>query len=276
MARVVDSKIYSKNYYLTINEGGALGKQDNKLTPRLKIITDSAAITNKDVVLDVGCGTGEICFSAAQTAKKVYGIDYSQAAVTLCNKKKKKAPKKIQQKIIFKRMDATKIATLKAKPNKVIMTDIVEHLYPEQLEQMFLGIKKIAAKDCTVYIHTAPNLEFYQYGYPIIRFLYPLLKLIPPFRKLLWTKPNWKGLDKLPKDPEEESHNKIGHVNEQTPSMLKATLEKTGYQATIRTIPFMREVTGWHIKILYSILNLPGLRKVFGAEILAEATINFK
>lgn len=266
----VPSKVYDKQYYLTINDGGALGKQNNSLSPRLAYMLKKANVRKNDVVLDVGCGTGELCFAAAKKAKMIVGIDYSSDAIKMCNKKKESARER--SKIIFIKGDATKIR-LKHKFTVVFMTDVVEHLYPAQLSKLFDDLKPILAKNAKIYIHTAPNLEFYRYGYPVIRFCYPLLRHISSVRKVIETKHNWRGKKHLPKDPEQGSHNKIGHVNEQTPQALREFLKNHGYNSEIYTLPFLREPIDTTTRIAYIVLSLPILKKMFNAEIVAVATV---
>ncbi|HIH24096.1 TPA: class I SAM-dependent methyltransferase [Candidatus Woesearchaeota archaeon] len=268
----VPSKIYSKEYYLTINDGGALTAQDNALSPRLEYTLDRAQMKRGDIVLDIGCGSGELSFNAAKRVKRVIGIDYSSDAIQMCKRKQRTAP--YGKRITFFRMDATRISTLDVKKgsvNVVFMTDVVEHLYPAQLEKMLRGLRPLLAPDARLIIHTAPNLEFYRYGYPLIRMAYPLLRRIRPLRDLLWTKPNWKGRYRLPKDPEKGSHNKMGHVNEQTPATLRKTLEHCGYTSKIWVIPFLRPAKSVAVRMVYALCSLPGLKQIFGAEIFAIA-----
>jgi len=183
----------------------------------------------------------------------------------------------LQKKITFVYGDATQLQKLtKETFTLVFSTDVVEHLYPEQLEQMLKQLREQLTNEARVYLHTAPNLNFYKYGYPLIRFFYPVIRHLPPVRSLIETKDNWKGRKRLPKDPEEGSHNKLGHVNEQTPRSLKKTLEKCGYNASVNVVPFLRPVKGWKITFIYAVLSLPGIKHAFSADIIAIATRTFK
>jgi SAM-dependent methyltransferase len=272
--RIVPSTIYDKQYYLHINDGGALGRQDNKLSPRLAYMAKLADIGREDVVLDVGCGTGELAFHCAARGAKVYAIDYSKDAIKMCLSKRKKMPKRIRERTTFIHGSVTTIDKTNIPGgtiNKVLMTDIVEHLYPEQLEEALARIRQLVHDNAKLFVHTAPNLHFYSYGYPIIRWSYPVLRHIGFVKALIDTKPNWKGRTSLPKDPEEGSHNKQGHVNEQTPQTLNKMLRKTGYKYRTWTLPFLRDVHGMKISIIYALLRIPPLNLMFCSEIVSIA-----
>lgn len=91
--------------------------------------------------------------------------------------------------------------------NKIVMADVVEHIEQEMLERLFEKISGSMNKSGVVVIHTAPNKDFYEHSYPDMR-----------------KKAAEVGCF-LPQNPR-SYHEKLMHINEQTPGLLKETLEK--------------------------------------------------
>jgi|GEM_PF-3034450 len=268
----VPAKVYDESYYRNINDGGAVffKTKGKSLSRRMRLSLKHAKIQKSDVVLDFGCGRGDLVFYLAPQCKSIIGVDYSQDAIKICESMKNKYYKKFTN-ISFYR---SAIKNLKLNDNsldKVFLLDVVEHLYPDELSLLLHKLFKAMKKDAVLVVHTCPNTNFYKYGYPVIRFFYPVLRLFPPFRKLLDTKPNWKGLKRLPKNPEANSHNEIGHVNEMNPKRMKFVLQNIGFRVKVKTYPFSRELDSLVIKLAYAILLLPPLKLMFSADIIAIA-----
>ncbi|MFC1591559.1 class I SAM-dependent methyltransferase [Thermodesulfobacteriota bacterium] len=272
--RQVDSSIYNEHYYKEINEGYHVISEYRcqKLGNRYAQVIDRVRFSPDDIVFDYGCGRGEVLMylAGAGMLRTGIGLDYSADAIKMCNETRQLFPEDVQKKVSFRQGDINEI-NFPEKLDKAIMLDVVEHLYPEELD---LALAKVSAnmKDGGVLlIHTTPNLNFYKYGYPIIRMLYPLVSWFPGARTIINAKPNWKGLKTLPKDPEKDGHNQEGHVNEQTPAALRDTLRKHGFKSKIKIVPFTRDFQGLGIKIIYHILALPPLKYAFSSEIICIA-----
>lgn len=228
--RSVASKIYSSKYFL--QECGGWDKYKDsggrELPKRLKICLDYARLSKNDVVLDLGCGRGESTCNAGIRAQKVIGIDYSEDAIriskkTLENFLKSRTLKK--NKVKFIKMNATKLKFPEKYFDKILIFDLIEHLNPSQVDKMLEESKRILKENGLIIIHTMPNRLFYSTVYPLIRLLFPILKNSKMFQNLINTKPNWKELGYLPKEPRADYDQKV-HVNEFTYFSLKKTLEK--------------------------------------------------
>ncbi|MGH8603783.1 MAG: hypothetical protein ACREXR_13720, partial [Gammaproteobacteria bacterium] len=89
--------------------------------------------------------------------------------------------------------------------DRVTMLDIIEHLYPPQLENMFSEVRRILSPDGFAVIHTLPNRWVYEVTYPLASRLYR----------------------KVPADPRGPFEKQI-HVNEQDLPRLHTMLEWAG------------------------------------------------
>ena len=91
--------------------------------------------------------------------------------------------------------------------DRVIISDLVEHLCIEDLRQVFSEVSRVMKKGGLLFIHTAPQRR-YGLGYPLKRFLFLVL-----------------GRGRLPKDPRSE-YEKLMHVNEQSTTSLRHLLRR--------------------------------------------------
>lgn len=229
----VDAKLYTKKYFLE-NCGGYLEYQKYKgtnLSPRhLEIIKDLKLLKNK-TILDIGCGRGELALWLVKNgAKKVVGIDYSKSAIILSNYLKKQQDPKIKNRLDYFVMNAKDINQLKDSFDIVIMTEVYEHLYPEELDIVFNNVKTILKKDGIFYIHTSPNKWFYDYFYRYWSYWVSTLLIavsdIVSGRKY----PRLLKYEDL-----RDGYQKKMHVNEPTYFSLKNMIIKHGFKGNIRT-----------------------------------------
>lgn len=83
-------------------------------------------VTNNDIVLDIGCGTGKILFDIKDSIKQGIGIDYSEHNLNLCRTQHP------ANNIIYEKSDflTADFNTLKQKYhyNTVILSHVLEHI----------------------------------------------------------------------------------------------------------------------------------------------------
>lgn len=253
-------------------EGGDLFLQTGgrQITPRHAKLLELTEIHPGQRVLDVGCGRGELIFQAGLRGAVAKGIDYSRAAIDLANEALATYDEEYRARVSFVVGDAVQLILTGEKFDKIFFIDVWEHLHPHELEPTLNTLRELLAENGELIVHTAPNLLFYRYSYPVIRMLYPLIRRIfPAAARLAATKPNWQG-DTLPKNPEEgQGYNERVHVNEQTPFTLKASLAKAGFRSRVMMVPFLRQVTSPSLKALYSVLGTKPWAYVTSAEIVA-------
>ncbi len=221
--RRVDPKVYTEEYYLTDCTGYNEYKKTfgEELEIRFLEIKDYLKVTRQDKVLDIGCGRGELVYYTARQGADSYGIDYSDSAIKLALKLRNKKPQNVRLKMNFKKMDAKSLAFPTSFFSLVVLTDVVEHLYDEELDQVFSEIKRVLAPNGKLIIHTAPNRWFNDYGYKY--YSYPLSTIVVLawniFRRSKY--PNILHPSKLRTD----SHS-IMHINEPTYFSLRKLYRK--------------------------------------------------
>ena len=224
--RSLPPDLYTEEYFLHACEGYEefSESQGERLSRRLSAAFAAAAVTPGMKVLDVGCGRGEILRHCARLGADAYGIDYAPAAIDLANKVvagERQSPGK---------MGAAHVAQADAKvlpfPNdyfdRVLMFDVVEHLFPWELDQSLAEVKRVlrrpdpaSGKPGGVFIvHTAPNVWYDRYAYPVVRLV----------RRLMG-----QGA-RYPKNPRllNVAANADVHVNEQSQWSLGRTLRRAG------------------------------------------------
>jgi cyclopropane fatty-acyl-phospholipid synthase-like methyltransferase len=160
-------QFYNKEYYLT-NCGGYEQYKTGEfyeLATYQYIAKIADGFAGKSV-LDLGCGRGEMCFYALKEgASSVTGVDFSQDAVELCINLKNELEKEKNLKLNVNFMCQSALElSLNIKYDIIILADIVEHLYDDELTKLFHVVKSHLAKDGKVVIHTMPTREFILVG----------------------------------------------------------------------------------------------------------------
>lgn len=228
--RRVDPKVYTKEYYLTDCTGheefkASFGKKlDTSLTEIKKHIEVKQGMN----ILDVGCGRGEFVFYCASKGAKTIGIDYADASIELANFARAKQSVAIQKRTKFMKMDAKELKFPKSSFDLVIMTGVVEHLYPEELNIAFEKIRNVLKPDGELIVHTAPNKLFDDVAYRF--YCYPMSSLITN----LWnrfTKSKYPNIAP-PQEIRKDSH-KIMHINEPTYFSLYNLYKEFGFKGRI-------------------------------------------
>ncbi len=221
--RRVDPKVYTKKYYLSDCTGYQEFKKSfgKDLEPRLRELIKFFDIKQGMRVLDIGCGRGEMVIFAAKNSAEAVGIDYSENAIYLANFAKNGQSEEIKNRISFKVMDAKKLSFSDSTFDMVILTDVVEHLYPEELKMVFREIRRVLKNRGLVIIHTAPNKLFNDIFYRF--YSYPLGTIVVSLWNFI-TRRRYTNIAK-PKDLRTDSH-AVMHINEPTYFSLRNLYSK--------------------------------------------------
>ena len=218
------SSLYTEEYFLTACEGYDvfIESEGQHLSRRLRDAFAVAEVEPGMRVLDVGCGRGEIIRHCMHLGVEVYGIDYAEVA-TLITKDVIQAEKEMGQNDnndLFLgagvcRSDAKHLPFPGKYFDRVLLFDVVEHLYPWELRAALLDTRRILKREGQIIIHTAPNRWYDTYAYPWVRLVRTLM-----------------GQGQFyPRDPRAITPvNQDVHVNEQDILSMRRTLQGVGFR----------------------------------------------
>ena len=213
---VVPSVLYDEEYFLKVCEGydTFISSEGAYLSGRLAEALSVAGIAAGMRVLDVGCGRGEILRNTNELGARAYGIDYASAAVKI-SKQVADAAGTGALSIDVSQASALYLPFTDDLFDRVLLLDIVEHLYPDELLAAYREDWRVLKPGGRIIIHTAPNLWYDRYAYPLVRFIRILMG---------------QG-KKYPKDPRAIiPENLHVHVNEQSFLSLWRGLRKSRFK----------------------------------------------
>lgn len=217
------STLYNREYFLTACEGydEFLKSEGQHLSRRLEDAFTVAEVSEGMRLLDVGCGRGEIIRHCMRLGVEAYGIDYAQVAArmtteVIAHERRFSRDKNHNAGVYL--ADAKYLPFPDSFFDRVLLFDVVEHLYPWELSRALSQIRRVLKPDGKLIIHTAPNRWYDIYAYPLVRL----------FRRILGQGQNY------PKNPRAIiPANQDVHVNEQDILSMRRTLKKAGYSSRV-------------------------------------------
>jgi len=216
--RSVDASLYDTTYFLNECEGYQefLTSGGRTLSNRLLTALAYADVQPGMRVLDVGCGRGESLVWLMRQEAEAWGLDYATEALRLGASAVQSADLEADRPCCLIAATARHLPVSSESFDRVLMLDIVEHLHPWELEQALGEVWRVLKQGGKLIVHTAPNLWYYRFGYPLFRL----------FERL-------RGV-RLPKDPRQRFrfHQQV-HVNEQSPRSLAQALERAGFRPRV-------------------------------------------
>ena len=217
----ISSSLYTEEYFRTACEGydEFNTSEGEQLSRRLSSAFSLAEVRPGMQVLDVGCGRGEILRHAAQLGADAYGIDYAAVAVNLSKRVIEPLGGIAPGRTAVFQADAKVLPFPDGAFDRVLMFDVVEHLHPWELDAALAEVQRVLKPDGMFIVHTAPNIWYDRYAYPIVRRIRTLMG---------------QGA-KYPRNPREflVSVNEHVHVNEQSMWSLNQTLRKAGFKGKV-------------------------------------------
>jgi SAM-dependent methyltransferase len=200
-------------------------------------------------VLDVGCGRGEILRHCADLGVKALGVDYAPVAVRMAREFGSVC-----------QADAKRLPFSDAYFDRVLMFDLVEHLYPWELARALAEVRRVLKPDGCLIVHTAPNVWYDRCAYPLVRLVRGML-----------------GQSKhYPKDPRAIIPANLDvHVNEQSVWSLWRALRRAGFRARVwLDTPPQNRQEGWCFAVArYMLFNWPPFLWFFEREVFAVARV---
>ena len=257
----ISQEQYTEEYFLTACEGyeDFLASEGEQLSRRLKAAFELAAVQPGMRVLDVACGRGEIVVHCAQLGAHAVGFDYAHAALKLARELFDRNKANVQGEMGLVEAEAKRYPFPDGTFDRVLMFDIVEHLHPWELHNSLVEARRVLKDDGRLIIHTAPNVWYDHYAYPVVRF----------FRRLTG---NGTG---YPADPRQflVAHNQDVHVNEQSMWSMHRTLRKAGFKGHVwlASPPQRRHENPVLAGLRYALFHWPPFRWFFEREVFAVA-----
>ena len=262
------STLYTEEYFLTACEGYDvfIESEGQHLSRRLRDAFSVAEVTSGMRVLDVGCGRGEILSHCMRLGVEVYGIDYAEVAALMTRDVigvEETAQLTNDEARLIKagvcRSDAKYLPFPSNYFDRVLMFDVVEHLYPWELNASLSDIRRVLKQDGRLIIHTAPNRWYDAFAYPWVRY----------FRTLIGQGSGY------PKDPRAITPvNQDVHVNEQDILSMRHTLKNTGFrniQVWLDSPPQNRQENFMMAALRKIAFDVPPFRWFFERELFAVA-----
>ena len=246
--------LYDEKYFLSSCEGfdefnSTSGVQ---LSLRLQKSLEYANIESGMKVLDIGSGRGEIISACSKLGADAYGIDYAAAAVNI-------------SRLSEENNSQVSLADAKDLPfphncfDRILILDVVEHLFPWELQRALQQVYRVLKQDGLIIIHTAPNAWYDLYAYPFVRL----------FRIMLGQGRSY------PANPRalNVAVNLEVHVNEQSALSMWLHLRKSGFSSKVwlDTPAQNRNGSAWLSGIRKLLFGAPPFRWFFQREVFAVA-----
>ncbi len=134
------------------------------------------------------------------------GIDYSADCLRLTRRTLEVASQRDRDRVTLRQADATALPFGDQVFERVLMLDLVEHLFDWQLSRALREAYRVLSPQGYLVLHTLPNRWALQYGYPLFRLL----------------------SRRLPSTPRSDVERSV-HINEQDPFSLKRALDEAGF-----------------------------------------------
>jgi SAM-dependent methyltransferase len=254
------SHLYDEQYFLTDCEGyenfepgTAVQAGSSRIAAVLRLVRFNPG----ERILDVGCGRGEAVRDCARGRAVAYGVDYSADALQIVRRSLVAESVETSERIHLSRADAKRLPFPEASIDKLLMLDLVEHLYPWELAESLREAWRVLVVGGQLIIHTAPNLWYYRFGYPLYRL----------FERL-------RG-KRLPPDPRSRFPFHHLHVNEQSVPALRRSLRRAGFAPRVWLDNIQPPLPGERslaLRLLLKVLlGVCPFRWVFRNDILAIA-----
>jgi 2-polyprenyl-6-hydroxyphenyl methylase/3-demethylubiquinone-9 3-methyltransferase len=168
-----------------------------------------AGFTAGEVLVDLGCGRGELLAEAVTGgAGRAVGVEYAASAVRLARQTLQKQGAGDRAEVIAGDLRAVPLPDACA--DLVTLLDVVEHLAPAELAAALTEAGRLLRPGGRVLVHTMPNRAVYTVTYRALR-------------ATIGRRHGW------PADPRNEWERRM-HVNEQTIRSLRRAMRTAGFR----------------------------------------------
>ncbi|MCE2488550.1 MAG: class I SAM-dependent methyltransferase [Anaerolineae bacterium] len=252
---------YTEEYFRTACEGydEFNASEGEQLSRRLRAAFELAGVLPGMRVLDVGCGRGEILLHCAQPGAFACGVDYAPAALRLAQQVVTSLDPQTPGRIALGQANARQLPFANASFDRVMLFDVVEHLHPWELQAALLEVRRVLKPDGRLIVHTAPNVWYDRYAYPMVRLV----------RRLMGQGAQY------PRDPRQflVDVNTHVHVNEQSLLSMRRVLRRAGFHGRVwLDSPPQQRDEGLPLTLLRRLaFDVPPFRWFFEREVFAVA-----
>ena len=247
----VDAAEYDEAYFLCASEGYRefAASRGRRLGARLRKVLELADVRPGQRVLDVGCGRGELVVQCALRGARAAGIDYAEAAVRIANEAIGHHPAAVRDRCQVLAMDACRLRFEDASFDTAVMSDVVEHLTPSQLDAALAEVRRVLRPGGRLVIHTYPNRELLDVTYPA--YVRRVHQVMAAACRLLRYRDSIIRPD-VPTGPifPRSEHERRFHVNEQSGASLRLALHRRGFEAVrMRFWQPAAYAVGWPLRL---------------------------
>lgn len=212
--RPVSPRLYSRAILEAFAAGehaAYLAAGGRPLRPRLARSLALAGLRPGLRLADVGCGRGEASTHAAKRGCRVWALDFSRDGLDLTREAAQGLlSARDQAAMALLQAEADRLPLPAASVDRVLILDVVEHLWPWQLAGLLRETGRVLAPGGYAVIHTLPNRWALDLGYPLLRRLLPELPAAP-----------------------RSAYERAVHVNEQSPLALRRALRSAGLEGRV-------------------------------------------
>jgi len=226
------------------------------ISSRLRYVLHLAQVQSGMLVLELGCGRGEATWQCSRLGANAIGLDFSSTALHISSELRERAREQGSW-MELTQATAYHLPFASGSFDTVLLLDVVEHLYPEELHATLTEVNRILRTGGRAIVHTMPNTWYYKIGYPIFRF----------FQRC-------RGKH-LPADPRERWNYSEVHVNEQNLLLLGRELRESGFRARVwlySTETYAEEPSKYIRFAMRALVTVYPFRLFFCNDIFAIAT----
>lgn len=233
----VNPELYTHQYFLADSEGHMEYEKglDIHIHPKFAMAHRIARPSKDKSVLDIGCGRGELLYYCAREGARVFGIDYSRAAVEIANETIKKLPEQARS---LARVELGDVLSydFQGAFDIIFMIEVVEHMYDHQLAEVFKKVYRLLNDKGRLIIIT-PNYYYERYLSPLKRISNIPINLVKWPLRFLRGKYKRSDVPKVLRNlfrvlVDRGELNRMLHVNVSTPDKLRRLLADFDAQVT--------------------------------------------
>ena len=227
----VDPDVYTDDYYLTNCHGHEefVASGGRRVGPRFQKALALAGDLRGKRVLDVGCGRGELVLQAAMRGAEAWGIDYAAPAVEIARRALAGIEPALRERTHVDPMDVKALVFDDASFDIVFLLDVVEHLYPPELDRALDELRRVMRPGARMVLHTSPNKTFERAVYP--HYSRRVNQAARAVSRLLRFNDGLFNDTMLPTGREfpHDQYERAMHINEQSLGSLRALMQRHGF-----------------------------------------------